>query len=145
MQARSVNLCIFLVSLVATLASLYLEFFLGEIPCDLCLLQRSQHVFSCGFAGLAWMIPRLERLAWMNAIAFGFGATVASYHGLIVFGLVHRRCQAQVDTTSMEHFFDSLSTQGACDMAYPIMGVPLPLWNLLICASCLKALRYKKH
>ena len=95
---------IWLVSLVATLGSLFFSEVMGLPPCLLCWYQRicMYPLVAMATVGLLWRDTTVARYIWPLA---GVGLSVAVYHNLLYYGLVAEAitpCAQGVSCTSRQ-------------------------------------------
>jgi disulfide bond formation protein DsbB len=120
--------------------ALYLQYFLHEDPCPLCIIQRYFFLLIAIFAFLgarfnSWRGVRLlEVLAVLSALA---GIVTAARHVYIQakpgFSCGFDALQPLVDGLPPAQWLPGVfKVSGLCETAYPpILGLSLPMWSLV--------------
>ena len=98
---------ILLLSIFSILFALYVEFFLGHKPCNLCLLQRVPYVITIILIIFVSIFKNLEKISFLLLSLIFFSATFLSlYHVGIEQGIIIESavCGSNIDisTTNKE-------------------------------------------
>ncbi|WP_175940618.1 disulfide bond formation protein B [Caballeronia sp. BCC1704] len=128
------------VCLALVAGALYLQFFRGEDPCPLCIIQRYFFVLIAVFAFLGagfngWRgVALLEALVALSALG---GLATAARHVYIQanpgFSCGFDALQPVVDSLPPARWLPQVfKVAGLCETAYPpIFGLSLPQWSLV--------------
>ncbi|WP_233831581.1 disulfide bond formation protein B [Paraburkholderia sp. ZP32-5] len=139
-RERSLLVLLALICVALVGGALYLQFFMHEDPCPLCILQRYFFLLIAIFAFLSsrlnsWRGVRvLEVLATLSALA---GLVTAVRHVYIQanpgFSCGFDALQPIVDSLPPAHWLPGVfKVAGLCETAYPpILGLTLPMWSLV--------------
>ncbi|MCP1120070.1 disulfide bond formation protein B [Robbsia andropogonis] len=128
------------ISLALVGGALYLQYFRGEDPCPLCILQRYAYLFMALFAFIAAAgRPRgavRTLFMWLTLIAAVGGIAAAAKHVYVLSSL--QSCgfdalQPIVDSLPPATWLPGVfKTQGLCETPYPpLLGLSLPAWALI--------------
>lgn len=139
-RERSLLVLLGLICLALVAGALYLQYFLHEDPCPLCIIQRYFFLLIAIFAFLGarfngWRGVRLlEVLAALSALA---GIVTAARHVYVQanpgFSCGFDALQPVVDSLPPAHWLPGVfKVAGLCETAYPpILGLTLPQWSLV--------------
>jgi len=137
-RERSLLVLLGLICVALVGGALYLQFFMHEDPCPLCIIQRYFFLLIAIFAFLGsrlttWRGVRvLEVLATLSALA---GIVTAARHVYIQanpgFSCGFDALQPIVDGLPPAHWLPGVfKVAGLCETAYPpILGLTLPMWS----------------
>jgi disulfide bond formation protein DsbB len=137
-RERSLLVLLGLICVALVGGALYLQFFMHEDPCPLCIIQRYFYLLIAIFAFLGsrlttWRGVRvLELLATLSALA---GIVTAARHVYIQanpgFSCGFDALQPIVDGLPPAHWLPGVfKVAGLCETAYPpILGLTLPMWS----------------
>ena len=139
-RERALLVLLALLCVALVVGALYMQYFLHEDPCPLCILQRYFFLLIAVFAFLgarlnSWRGVRLlETLAALSALA---GIVTAARHVYIQanpgFSCGFDALQPLVDSLPPARWLPSgFKVPGLCETAYPpILGISLPGWSLI--------------
>ncbi|CAH2787626.1 MAG: Periplasmic thiol:disulfide oxidoreductase DsbB, required for DsbA reoxidation [uncultured Paraburkholderia sp.] len=140
-RERSLLVLLGLICLALVASALYLQYFLHEDPCPLCIIQRYFFLLIAIFVFLdaarfnGWRGVRLlEVLAALSALA---GIVTAVRHVYVQanpgFSCGFDALQPVVDSLPPAHWLPGVfKVAGLCETAYPpILGLTLPQWSLV--------------
>ena len=139
-RERSLLVLLGLICVALVAGALYLQYFLHEDPCPLCIIQRYFFLLIAIFAFLGarfdnWRGVRLlEVLAALSALA---GVLTAARHVYVQanpgFSCGFDALQPLVDSLPPAHWLPGVfKVAGLCETAYPpILGLTLPQWSLV--------------
>ena len=139
-RERSLLVLLSLICVALVGGALYLQYFLHEDPCPLCIIQRYFLLLIAVFAFLGarfsnWRAVRLlEVLAALSALA---GIVTAARHVYVQanpgFSCGFDALQPVVDGLPPAHWLPGVfKVAGLCETAYPpILGLTLPMWSLV--------------
>lgn len=138
---------------LALIIAWYLQHFLGQLPCPLCIFQRYAYLLvtlSLLAATFSYYFSKIKvnALFLLSLLASMLGIAVAARHLWI---LHHPSLSCGVD--KLEQMVNSLFTahwwpgmfasQGTCSAELPaVLGLSLPLWSLIgmVALSCINTL-----
>ncbi len=130
---------ILLLSIFSILFALYVEFFLGHKPCNLCLLQRVPYVITIILIIFVSIFKNLEKISFLLLSLIFFSATFLSlYHVGIEQGIIIESavCGSNIDisTTNKEEILKQLNKkQISCKaVTFTIFGQSLATINVII-------------
>jgi disulfide bond formation protein DsbB len=139
-RERALLVLLALLCVALVVGALYMQYFLHEDPCPLCILQRYFFLLIAVFAFLgarlnSWRGVRLlETLAALSALA---GIVTAARHVYIQanpgFSCGFDALQPLVDSLPPARWLPGVfKVAGLCETAYPpILGISLPGWSLI--------------
>ncbi|MGF6773336.1 disulfide bond formation protein DsbB [Paraburkholderia sp. GAS199] len=139
-RERSLLVLLGLICIGLVAGALYLQYFLHEDPCPLCIIQRYFFLLIAIFAFLgarfdSWRGVRLlEVLAALSALA---GVVTAARHVYVQahpgFSCGFDALQPLVDSLPPAHWLPGVfKVAGLCETPYPpILGLSLPQWSLV--------------
>ena len=139
-RERSLLVLLSLICVALVAGALYLQYFLHEDPCPLCIIQRYFLLLIAVFAFLGarfnnWRAVRLlEVLAALSALA---GIVTAARHVYVQanpgFSCGFDALQPVVDGLPPAHWLPGVfKVAGLCETAYPpILSLTLPMWSLV--------------
>jgi protein dithiol:quinone oxidoreductase len=139
-RERSLLVLLGFICLAMVAGALYLQYFLHEDPCPLCIMQRYFYLLIAIFAFLGarlrgWRGVRLlELLAALSAAA---GIVTAARHVYVQanpgFSCGFDALQPLVDSLPPAHWLPGVfKVAGLCETPYPpILGLTLPMWSLI--------------
>jgi disulfide bond formation protein DsbB len=120
--------------------ALYLQYFKGEDPCPLCIIQRYMYLLIALFAFLGALARGWRGIAvYETLVAVGaFGGMVAAGRHVAVQASPSFSCgfdalQPIVDSLPPAHWLPQVfKVAGLCETPYPpILGMSLPEWSLI--------------
>ncbi len=111
-------------------------------PCRLCKLQRIPFFFIFVFSGSTFL-PSLEKFSIrMLQVAFMTSAILASYHLLVINGVITDPCTIPSDIATLEDFQKILEAPLPCSKASAkLLGIPYPGYNAILTTLFLIFLR----
>lgn len=161
-DARSIYISVASLALTAVAITLLLQYGFGLEPCPLCILQRIT-LFAVGGVALLGLLCA-ERPKLGGAVFVLLGAT--SIFGLMV-SMRHIYIQAVPSSTaascgpSVGYLMDTLPAwavlvevlggTGECSDVSPVLGIPVPIWSLMVFTLVLMVIsahqihRYRRH
>ncbi len=132
---------ILIFSVFSILFALYVEYFLGHKPCNLCLLQRFPYIITVILIVLVLTFKNLERLSFLFlSLIFFAGSLLALYHVGIEQGLISESfvCGNNIDTSIIDksEILKQLKNKAiSCkDVTFAIFGVSLATINTFLSA-----------
>ena len=128
------------ISLALVGGALYFQYFRGEDPCPLCILQRYAYLFLALFSFIAAAGRQggavRKGFMWLALVAAVGGIAAAAKHVYILSSL--QSCgfdtlQPIVDALPPAAWLPGVfKTQGLCETPYPpLLGLSLPAWALI--------------
>lgn len=135
--------CLSLISAVALLTALILQYFFGFAPCNLCIVERWPYL-GIILIGVAYYVvkPKKYHRCWLAAqlLLLIIEAGVSSYHFAIEQGWVEASSTCQ---QSWEGITDIESLAAALERSLPqcdrpevfLLGISLTGWNLMLSFS----------
>ena len=130
---------ILLVSFVALISALFIEYVLGHQPCNLCILERIPYVIAIIIIFLNYKFSQFEKLFLVLLIIVFLTATILSfYHFGIEQGFIEESLVCDLKNgsgiTSKEEILKQLQEQKvSCkDVTFKIFGLSLTTYNIVI-------------
>lgn len=130
-------------SLAAVGGSLFADHVLGWRPCYLCITQRSLYalVGALMLLGLVFSGGLRTTVALLTALTCASGAGVAAYQVLLQVGVQASTCgggnpnplEQSIDWLA-DHVGSFFNVTGFCTDPYPVLGVPMAAWSVLLFA-----------
>ncbi|MGI4812680.1 MAG: disulfide bond formation protein B [Janthinobacterium lividum] len=137
---RALLVLLAILSLALVAGALYLQYFRGEDPCPLCILQRYGYILAAIFA-LAGAVTRRRGplgLAKGLVVLAGIGGAIAAGRHLYVLSRPMFSCgfdvlQPIVDGLPPAKILPGVfKVAGLCETPYPpLLGLSLPAWSLI--------------
>ena len=130
---------IFLISLVSIISAFYIEYALGQQPCNLCLMQRIPYGLSIILVVLNFFLRKNEQFIILLLIfTFCFSFIISFYHFGIEQGFFEESAFCGLknasDIISKEELLKQLQilTVGCKDVTFRIFGLSLTTFNMII-------------
>ena len=130
---------IFLVSLIATISSFYIEYILGHQACNLCLIERILYVLSLTILIVNYQFKKKQKyVVFLLIIIFVFSLLVSMYHFGIEQGFFQESLLCDLknasNTLSKEEILKELQkkTLSCKDVTFRIFGFSLATINVVI-------------
>ena len=130
---------IFLVSLIATISSFYIEYILGHQACNLCLIERILYVLSLTILIVNYQFKKKQKyVVFLLIIIFVFSLLVSMYHFGIEQGFFQESLLCDLknasNTLSKEEILKELQkkTVSCKDVTFRIFGFSLATINVVI-------------
>ncbi len=130
---------IMLVSFIALISALFIEYVLGHQPCNLCILERVPYVIAIVIIFLNYKFSQFEKLFLLLLIIVFLTATILSvYHFGIEQGFIEESLVCDLKNssgvTSKEEILKQLQEQKvSCkDVTFKIFGLSLTTYNIVI-------------
>ena len=130
---------IFLVSLIATISSFYIEYILGHQACNLCLIERILYVLSLTILIVNYQFKKKQKyVVFLLIIIFVFSLLVSMYHFGIEQGFFQESLLCDLknasNTLSKEEILKELQkkTVSCKDVTFRIFGFSLATINIVI-------------
>ena len=130
---------IILVSFIALISALFIEYVLGHQPCNLCILERVPYVIAIVIIFLNYKFSQFEKIFLVLLVIVFLTATILSvYH----FGIEQEFIEESLvcdlkngsEATSKEEILKQLQEQKvSCkDVTFKIFGLSLTTYNIVI-------------
>ena len=130
---------IFLISIVALISALFIEYILGHQPCNLCLLERTPYLLAIIIILLNYKINQLEKyFILFLAIIFLAGTILSLYHLGIEQGFIEESLVCNLKNGSnmllKEDILKQLHEKNvSCkDVTFKILGLSLTSYNIIV-------------
>ena len=130
---------IFLISIVALISALLIEYILGHQPCNLCLLERTPYLLAIIIILLNYKINHLEKyFILFLAIIFLAGTILSLYHLGIEQGFIEESLVCDLKNGSnmllKEDILKQLQEKNvSCkDVTFKILGLSLTSYNIIV-------------
>ena len=130
---------IFLISLVSIISAFYIEYALGQQPCNLCLMQRIPYGLSIILVVLNFFLRKNEQFIILLLIfTFCFSFIISFYHFGIEQGFFEESAFCGLknasDIISKEELLKQLQilTVGCKDVTFRIFGFSLATFNMVL-------------
>ena len=130
---------IFLISIIALSSAFFIEYVLGHLPCNLCILERIPYLLASIIIVLNYKFVYLEKYFILFLILIFLAATILSlYHLAIEQGFIEESLVCDLkkgsDLVSKEDILKQLQEKNiSCkDVTFKIMGLSLTSYNILI-------------
>ncbi len=153
-KIKNFYIVIFLFSLLSLLIALYIENFLGYVPCKLCIYQRIPYLIAI-FVTILGM-TYYKNLIWLKILLIVFISSflVSGYHFGIeqnIFNEFSGCTNKSINITDKNELLNSLKSglKGCKNVDFTIFGLSLAAINFLlsfvICVFILKTLKNEKN
>ena len=130
---------IFLISVIALVSALFIEYVLGHQPCNLCILERIPYLLAIIIILLNFKFSHYEKFfILLLSIIFLAGAIISLYHLGIEQGFVQESLVCDLKSgsnlLSKEEILKQLQEKNvSCkDVTFKIFGLSLTSYNILI-------------
>ncbi len=130
---------IFLISLVSIISAFFIEYALGQKPCNLCLMQRIPYGLSIFLIVLNFFLRKNEQfIILLLTFTFCFSFIISFYHFGIEQGFFEESASCGLknasDIISKEELLKQLQilTVGCKDVTFKIFGLSLTTFNMII-------------
>ncbi len=130
---------IFLVSIIALVSALFIEYVLGHQPCNLCILERFPYLLAVIIILLNFKFNQFEKFFILFlTIVFLIGAILSLYHLGIEQGFIQESLVCDLKSgsnlLSKEEILMELQEKSvSCkDVTFKIFGLSLTSYNILI-------------
>jgi disulfide bond formation protein DsbB len=130
---------IFLVSIIALVSALFIEYVLGHQPCDLCVLERIPYLLAIIVVLLNYKFIQFEKFfILLLTIIFLAGTALSLYHLGIEQGFIKESLVCDLKSgsnlLSKEEILKQLQKKNvSCkDVTFKIFGLSLTSYNILI-------------
>jgi disulfide bond formation protein DsbB len=136
-RERSLLVLLGLICVALVGGALYLQYFLREDPCPLCILQRYFFLLIAIFAFLGARFNNWRGVRLLEALSALAGIVTAARHVYVQanpgFSCGFDALQPVVDSLPPAHWLPGVfKVAGLCETAYPpILGLTLPMWSLV--------------
>ena len=120
-----------LFALTVLACSYMAEYVLKLVPCHLCKLQRLPYFFLL-LTPLMALKVRLPIVKMVIVCMFSMSLIFASYHLLVISGLLKDFCAVPTNLSSIDHFMNLLENSVPCSRAgWKFFGIPIAGYNWL--------------
>ena len=130
---------IFLVSIIALVSALFIEYFLGHQPCNLCVFERVPYLLAIMIILFSFKFNQFEKFfILLLVIVFLFGTILSLYHLGIEQGFIQESLVCDLKSgsnlLSKEEILKQLQEKNiSCkDVTFKIFGLSLTSYNILI-------------
>jgi len=130
---------IFLVSIIALVSALFIEYFLGHQPCNLCVFERVPYLLAIIIILFSFKFNQFEKLfILLLTIVFLVGAILSIYHLGIEQGFIQESLVCDLkngsNLLSKDEILKQLEEKNvSCkDVTFKIFGLSLTSYNILI-------------
>ena len=130
---------IFLVSIIALVSALFIEYFLGHQPCNLCVFERVPYLLAIMIILFSFKFNQFEKFfILLLTIVFLVGAILSIYHLGIEQGFIQESLVCDLkngsNLLSKEEILKQLEEKNvSCkDVTFKIFGLSLTSYNILI-------------
>ena len=130
---------IFLVSIIALVSALFIEYFLGHQPCNLCVFERVPYLLAIIIILFSFKFNQFEKFfILLLTIVFLVGAILSIYHFGIEQGFIKESLVCDLkngsNLLSKEEILKQLQEKNvSCkDVTFKIFGLSLTSYNILI-------------
>ena len=130
---------IFLVSIIALVSALFIEYFLGHQPCNLCVFERVPYLLAIMIILFSFKFNQFEKFfILLLTIVFLVGAILSIYHLGIEQGFIQESLVCDLKSgsnlLSKEEILKQLQEKNvSCkDVTFKIFGLSLTSYNILI-------------
>lgn len=130
---------IFLISVIALVSALFIEYVLGHQPCNLCILERIPYLLAIIIILLNFKFSHYEKFfILLLSIIFLAGAIISLYHLGIEQGFIQESLVCDLKSgsnlLSKEEILKQLQEKNvSCkDVTFKIFGLSLTSYNILI-------------
>ena len=153
-EIKNFYIFIFLFSLLSLIIALYIENFLGYVPCKLCIYQRIPYLIAIFVTILG--ITYYKNLIWLRILLIVFISSflISGYHFGIeqdIFKEYSGCTNKSINITDKNELLHSLKSglKGCKNVDFTILGLSLAAINFLlsfvICIFILKTLKNEKN
>ena len=130
---------IFLISVIALVSALFIEYVLGHQPCNLCILERIPYLVAIIIILLNLKFSHFEKFfILLLSIIFLVGGIISLYHLGIEQGFIHESLVCDLKNGSNLLTKDDILKQlqeknvNCKDVTFKIFGLSLTSYNILI-------------
>ena len=130
---------IFLVSIIALVSALFIEYFLGHQPCNLCVFERVPYLLAIMIILFSFKFNQFEKFfILLLTIVFLVGAILSIYHLGIEQGFIQESLVCDLkngsNLLSKEEILKQLQEKNvSCkDVTFKMFGLSLTKYNILI-------------
>jgi len=130
---------IFLISLISIFSAFFIEYVLGHLPCNLCLIERIPYVLCIFLIILNYFVKKNEKfIILLLILIFCFSFIISLYHFGIEQGLINESAvcglRGSTDINSKEELLKQLQVKNiSCkDVTFRIFGFSLTTFNIII-------------
>jgi disulfide bond formation protein DsbB len=130
---------VFLVSIVALVSALFIEYILGHQPCNLCILERFPYLIAIIIIIFNYKFSQFEKFfILLLTIIFSIGTILSLYHLGIEQGFIQESLVCDLKSgsnlLSKEEILKQLQQKNVnCkDVTFKIFGLSLTSYNILI-------------
>ena len=130
---------IFLVSIVALISALFIEYILGHQPCNLCILERFPYLIAIIIILFNYKFSQFEKFfILLLTIIFSIGTILSLYHLGIEQGFVQESLVCDLKSGSNLLSKDEILKQlqqknvNCKDVTFKIFGLSLTSYNILM-------------
>ena len=137
LSTKKTFLYLLIYSILSLSFALFLEYYLGYKPCQLCLYQRIPYLLILIFSFVGFFFPK--NLYWLYTIMIFFisSTIISGYHSGIEFGLLNESSSCasnSIESLDKTKLLESLSnSMPSCkDIEFKLFGLSLATINFLI-------------
>jgi len=130
---------IFLISLISIFSAFFIEYVLGHLPCNLCLIERIPYGLCIFLIILNYFVKKNEKfIILLLILIFCFSFIISLYHFGIEQGLINESAvcglRGSTDINSKEELLKQLQVKNiSCkDVTFRIFGFSLTTFNIII-------------
>ena len=130
---------IFIISVIALISALFIEYILGHQPCNLCILERIPYLLAITIILLSYKFDHLERYFILLLMIVFIAATILSlYHLGIEQSFIEESFVCDLKNSSnllsKEEILKQLQEKNvSCkDVTFKILGLSLTSYNIII-------------
>ena len=130
---------IFLINSIAIISALFIEYILGHLPCNLCLIERIPHILSIVVLIIFYKLKKKEKyFILLLTLIFIFSLIISIYHFGIEQGFIKESAICNLkdgaDILSKEDLLLELQTKivSCKDVTFRIFGLSLTTYNMII-------------
>ena len=130
--------CVLIFSILSLFIAYFVQYILGHLPCNLCLIERIPYIAAVILISLMFLIRKyMVPIISIVLIFFIFGALISFYHVGIEQGLIDESLLCidnSNESLSKEQLLEQLkNTPGSCkDVTFRFLGLSLATINAII-------------
>jgi len=130
---------VFIISLISIISAYFIEYALGHLPCNLCLIERVPYILSIILIAINYKFNQNEKfIILLLILIFVFSFLISVYHFGIEQGILEESAACTLnnatDITSKDELLKILKekTVSCKDVTFRIFGLSLTSINIII-------------